>query len=136
MKNVLPPCLMYKEFLQKAVKKFKISIDEARDRYGLLTINEWETLLSKNESLSYKILDALDVFCRDENKDIYGLDMQNPPLKVVDDYKGSLSGLLEKIDAITRKTNPFGLNMDRSEEMIAMIRDIIKNHNANNTQKA
>ena len=44
-KDFLPTCTEYAFFLGKAVEKFKISIDEARSKYGLLTYGQWKTLL-------------------------------------------------------------------------------------------
>lgn len=41
----LPPCNMYKRFLDIAVEKFNITKDEARNKYGQYTIGEWETML-------------------------------------------------------------------------------------------
>ena len=41
-----PLSMHYAELLQMAVRKFSISIDEARKRYGLLTYKEWNILLN------------------------------------------------------------------------------------------
>lgn len=41
----LPPCLLYGRLLELAVSKLRITKDEARNRYGLYTIKQWETLL-------------------------------------------------------------------------------------------
>ena len=41
----LPPCGLYGRFLEIAVEKLGISIDEARSKYGQYTIQQWETLL-------------------------------------------------------------------------------------------
>jgi hypothetical protein len=41
----LPPCHLYSRFLEIAEEKLKITKDEARDKYGLYTIEEWEKLL-------------------------------------------------------------------------------------------
>lgn len=43
--ELLPPCAMYARFLEMAVEKLNITIDEARNLYGKYTIKEWETLL-------------------------------------------------------------------------------------------
>lgn len=42
----LPPCELYARFLEIAVEKLKITIDEARSKYGQYTVQEWETLLN------------------------------------------------------------------------------------------
>jgi hypothetical protein len=41
----LPTVSEYSKYLQIAIKKFGITIDEARSRYGLFTTSEWEKLL-------------------------------------------------------------------------------------------
>ena len=41
-----PLCMHYTELLEMAVQKFRISITEARNRYGLLTYREWNELLN------------------------------------------------------------------------------------------
>lgn len=46
-KSLLPTVLQYRQFLDAAVKKFGISIGEARTKYGNFTIQEWEDLLTK-----------------------------------------------------------------------------------------
>ena len=38
----------YKKFLDEAVLKFKISIEEARKKYGLYTYGQWQELLKNN----------------------------------------------------------------------------------------
>ena len=43
--NSLPPCRLYGTFLEIAVEKLHISKDEARNKYGLYTVQQWETLL-------------------------------------------------------------------------------------------
>ncbi len=40
----LPSCKMYARLLDKVVSTTNISIDEARNRYGLFTIRQWSTL--------------------------------------------------------------------------------------------
>ena len=49
MKDILPTCYDYKKFLNEAVLKFDISINEARKKYGLYTYGQWQKLL-KNKS--------------------------------------------------------------------------------------
>jgi len=41
----LPPCELYARFLQIAVEKLKITIEEARRNYGQYTVQQWESLL-------------------------------------------------------------------------------------------
>lgn len=41
----LPPCQLYSRFLGIAVEKLGISINMARDKYGLYTVKQWESLL-------------------------------------------------------------------------------------------
>lgn len=48
MKNILPTCYDYKKFLNEVVLKFKISIEEARKKYGLYTYGQWQELLKNN----------------------------------------------------------------------------------------
>lgn len=43
-KDKLPPIQTYSGFLQVAVREFKITMNEARDRYGLYTLEQWEQL--------------------------------------------------------------------------------------------
>ena len=42
----LPSAHLYSRFLEIAEEKFSISKEEARNKYGLYTVKEWETLLS------------------------------------------------------------------------------------------
>lgn len=44
-KDFLPTCNEYSFFLDKAVSKFKLSINEARDRFGSFTHGQWKELL-------------------------------------------------------------------------------------------
>ena len=44
--NSLPPIELYTKYLHEAVSKLKISINEARNRYGLYTTQQWESLLN------------------------------------------------------------------------------------------
>lgn len=44
-KDFLPTITEYSFFLSKAVEKFNITINDARDRYGLYTYGEWKELL-------------------------------------------------------------------------------------------
>lgn len=41
----LPPCELYSRFLELAEEKLNITKDEARNKYGLYTVSEWEKLL-------------------------------------------------------------------------------------------
>lgn len=43
--DLLPTCTEYAYFLDKAVEKLKISIEEARNKYGLFTYGQWKELL-------------------------------------------------------------------------------------------
>lgn len=45
-KELFPPIKLYSEYLHKIVVKFGISIDNARNKYGLYTINQFENLLN------------------------------------------------------------------------------------------
>jgi hypothetical protein len=45
LKNKLPSVSMYTKYLEAAVQKLGISKDEARNRFGLYTISQWEELL-------------------------------------------------------------------------------------------
>jgi len=45
----LPTCLDYSVYLNRASTKLGISVDEARDRYGRYTYNQWEQLLQATE---------------------------------------------------------------------------------------
>ncbi len=42
----LPSSHLYSRFLEIAEEKLSISKDEARNRYGLYTVKEWESLLN------------------------------------------------------------------------------------------
>lgn len=44
----LPSCLQYSKYLNIAVYRFKITINEARKKYGLYTVKQWEELLNYN----------------------------------------------------------------------------------------
>lgn len=44
-KDTLPTCTEYKFFLDKAVEKFKIPIEEARKRYRNFTYGQFKELL-------------------------------------------------------------------------------------------
>lgn len=46
----LPPISLYKQYLDRVVEKFKISINEARNKFGLYTITEWEKLLKDGKN--------------------------------------------------------------------------------------
>jgi len=41
----LPSCHLYGRFLEIAQEKLGITIEEARNKYGLYTVAEWEKLL-------------------------------------------------------------------------------------------
>ena len=43
--NNLPTVHLYTRFLEIAEEKLSISREEARSKYGLYTVKEWETLL-------------------------------------------------------------------------------------------
>jgi len=43
--NSLPACHLYGRFLEIAEEKLNITKEEARKKYGLYTVKEWETLL-------------------------------------------------------------------------------------------
>ena len=55
MKNILPTCYDYKKFLNEAVLKFDISINEARKKYGLYTYGQWQELLKNNSKWKIQI---------------------------------------------------------------------------------
>jgi hypothetical protein len=44
-KDLLPTCQEYSFFLDKAVEKLKITIDEARSKFGLFTYGQWKETL-------------------------------------------------------------------------------------------
>jgi len=44
-KDKWPPTDLYREYLSQAHNKFNITYEEARQKYGLYTIREWEELL-------------------------------------------------------------------------------------------
>lgn len=44
-KDLLPTCTDYAYFLDEAVKRLKISRDEARSKYGQYTYGQWKELL-------------------------------------------------------------------------------------------
>jgi len=44
-KTKLPPVLLYSKYLNIASMRFRLSLDECRNKYGLFTINQWESLL-------------------------------------------------------------------------------------------
>jgi len=44
-KTKLPNVSLYSKYLNIASMRFRLSMDECRDKYGLFTINQWETLL-------------------------------------------------------------------------------------------
>ena len=44
-KDLLPTCQEYSFFLDKAVEKLKITIDEARSKFGQFTYGQWKETL-------------------------------------------------------------------------------------------
>ena len=44
-KDLLPSCSDYAHYLQEAVKKFKIEMNEARSKYGQFNYGQWRELL-------------------------------------------------------------------------------------------
>ena len=44
-KTKLPPVLLYSKYLNIASLRFRLSLDECRNKYGLFTIEQWESLL-------------------------------------------------------------------------------------------
>ena len=44
--NNLPSCHLYSRYLEIAREKLSVSIEDARIKYGLYTVKEWETLLN------------------------------------------------------------------------------------------
>ena len=43
--NNLPSCHLYGRYLEIAKEKLNISIEEARGKYGLYSVKQWEELL-------------------------------------------------------------------------------------------
>lgn len=43
----LPTVMMYQDYLQRVCVKLGISTDEARERYGLFTVGQWEEMLNR-----------------------------------------------------------------------------------------
>ena len=43
--NSLPSCHLYGRYLEIAKEKLNISIEDARAKYGLYTVKQWEELL-------------------------------------------------------------------------------------------
>jgi len=44
----LPSVMDYKELLDMVERRFRITRDQARDRYGRYTYPQWKTLLKEN----------------------------------------------------------------------------------------
>jgi hypothetical protein len=44
--NLLPPILMYKEFIIIASIRFNVDISIIRSKYGLFTLSQWNELLN------------------------------------------------------------------------------------------
>lgn len=47
MNNKIPPCSLYSKYLDLIIAKLSITVTEARNRYGLFTIKQWDNLLNK-----------------------------------------------------------------------------------------
>ena len=47
----LPTCALYRRFLELAMEQFNITINQARDKYGLYTVEQWEQLLKLKPTL-------------------------------------------------------------------------------------
>ena len=47
-KYFLPPCSIYGKYLNIAIGRFKITMEECRDKFGEFTIRQWEELFNKN----------------------------------------------------------------------------------------
>ena len=45
-KDFLPTVIVYTEYLEKASKKFNLSINDCRNNFGAFTIKQWEILLN------------------------------------------------------------------------------------------
>ena len=45
LQSSLPPCQLYGRFLEIAEERLGISKDEARNKYGQYTVQQWEDLL-------------------------------------------------------------------------------------------
>ena len=70
--DLIPPCGMYAELLEKAVKKFKIPINEARNRYGNFTIKSGKNEHNPDYVLSAPLYQQLvDWFREKHGKNIY-----------------------------------------------------------------
>lgn len=41
----IPPSNLYSKYLNIASLRFNLTLDECRDKYGLLTVKEWDNLL-------------------------------------------------------------------------------------------
>jgi hypothetical protein len=41
----LPPCGLYAKYLQIASFRFRLSVDECRNKFGLYTLAQWHKLL-------------------------------------------------------------------------------------------
>lgn len=49
-KNILPNCEDYRILLHKAVEKFNISFDNAREKFGKFNYQDWENLFNSKNS--------------------------------------------------------------------------------------
>jgi len=45
--NSLPPVELYKQYLEVASFKFKLTINECRNKFGLYTMLQWEELFNQ-----------------------------------------------------------------------------------------
>lgn len=43
----LPTVMIYQDYLRRVCIKYRIDIDEARERYGLFTVGQWDELLNR-----------------------------------------------------------------------------------------
>lgn len=60
-KNTIPSVEDYRVLLHKAVEKFNIPFDKAREMYGRFTYEQWNKLLKQKQFKSYTIMRTTDV---------------------------------------------------------------------------
>lgn len=113
-KDLLPPSGKYSEYLQLAISKFGISINEARSKYGQYTIGQWEELLNsgvKNKQLKYitlKWIPQMNKFAPDKVEDF----------KYIGKYNNYHSYVKEEdIDDVVKKMQDDGFS-------VMVIRDV------------
>lgn len=70
MSEKFPPTGLYAKFLNEAVTKFNITLDEARDKYGLYSIIQWEELLY-SDLLKWCDLKIGNTYVDDKDNHIY-----------------------------------------------------------------